>query len=273
MPILNFKLSDGQKHSLLFSALNPNFTEEGNWTIDCAICEIYDDYALVWNYETNDYSRAYYTKNEDDTISLGEVVKAFIVDVTEGEYNTLMAVQAINGGTYENMQEVVERGLNAEQQISEFEQKIAENEETISTLTSERDSLSSQASEAQEQVEGLNNTVEELNTTIEGLNNTIDGLNSTVEELNTFKTGVETEKKTAIVDKYALRLDEEKIAEFREKLGEFTITDLEKELALALVDNDPSIFSVQEPIGGFVPKTGEYEEGSLEALLSKYKKN
>lgn len=260
MPTLNFKLSDGQKHSLLFAALNPNFTEEGNWTIDCSICEIYDDYALVWNYETNEYSRVYYTKNdEDDTVTIGEVVKAFIVDVTEGEYNTLMAVQAINGGTYENMQETVEKGLKADEQISEFEQKIAENEETISTLTTERDNFSTQATEAQEQITELNSTIE--------------GLNSTVEELNTFKIGVETEKKTAIVDKYALRLSEEKIEAYREKLGEFTISDLEKELALELVANDPSIFSVQEPSTGFIPKADDYEEGSLEALLSKYKKN
>jgi hypothetical protein len=54
---------------------------------------------------------------------------------------------------------------------------------------------------------------------------------------------------------------------------DFTIVELEKELALALVDNDPSIFSAQEPQNGFVPKADQYEEGSLEALLSKYKKN
>jgi chromosome segregation ATPase len=149
--------------------------------------------------------------------------------------------------------------LKANEQISEFEQKIAENEETISTLTTERDNFSTQATEAQEQITELNSTIE--------------GLNSTVEELNTFKVGVETEKKTAIVDKYALRLSEEKIEAYREKLGEFTISDLEKELALELVANDPSIFSVQEPVNGFIPKADDYEEGSLEALLSKYKKN
>ena len=252
MPTLNFKLSDGQKHELLFYALNPNFNEEGNWTIDCSICEIYDEYALVWNYETNKYSRAYYTKNEDDTISLGDVVDAFIVDVTESEYNTLIAVQALNGGTYENMQDTVEKGLKADEEKSEFEQKIAENEETISTLTTERDNFSVQVDEAQQSIANLN---------------------ATIEELNTYKLGIETEKKTAILDKYSLRLDEEKIAEYREKLAEFSIADLEKDLALALVENDPSIFSLEGSNNGFVPKTDEYEEGSLEALLSKYKKN
>ena len=252
MPTLNFKLSDGQKHEKLFYALNPNFNEEGNWTIDCSICDIYDEYALVWNYETNKYSRAYYTKNEDDTVTLGEVVDAFIVDVTESEYNTLMAVQALNGGTYENMQETVEKGLKADEEKSEFEQKIAKNEETISTLTTERDNFSVQVDEAQQSIANLN---------------------ATIEELNTYKLGIETEKKTAILDKYSLRLDEEKIAEYREKLAEFSIADLEKDLALALVENDPSIFSLEGSDNGFVPKTEGYEEGSLEALLSKYKKN
>lgn len=272
MPTLNFKLSDGQKHELLFYALNPNFTEEGNWTIECSICEIYDEYALVWNYETNKYARAYYTKNEDDTITLGDVVDAFIVDVTETEYNTLMAVQALNNGTYENMQVIVEKGLSAEEQISEFEQKLAENEETISTLTTERDTFSTQVEEAQTQIEELNGTVEELNGTIDGLNETVEGLNATVEELNTFKANVETKEKTAILDKYAARLSDDVVESYREKLGEFTISNLQKELALELVSNDPSIFNLEEQ-NGFVPKGNGYEEGSLEALLSKYKKN
>lgn len=272
MPTLNFKLSDGQKHEKLFYALNPNFNEEGNWTIDCSICEIYDEYALVWNYETNKYSRAYYTKNEDDTVTLGDVVDAFIVDVTESEYNTLMAVQALNGGTYENMQDTVEKGLKADEQISEFEQKLAESEETISTLTTERDTFSTQATEAQAEIEGLNATVEELNGTVEGLNGTVEELNGTIEELNQFKTNVETKEKEAIIAKYALRLDEEKIEAYTSRIAEFTISDLEKELALELVAHDPSIFSAQGSHNGFIPKSEEYEEGSLEALLSKYQK-
>ena len=265
MPTLNFKLSDGQKHEKLFYALNPNFNEEGNWTIDRSICEIYDEYALVWNYETNKYSRAYYTKNEDETITLGNIVDAFVVDVTESEYNTLIAIQALNGGTYENMQDTVEKGLKADEQISDFEQKLAESEETISTLTTERDTFSTQVTEAQAEIEGLNATVEELNGTVKELNGTI-------EELNQFKTNVETKEKEAIIAKYALRLDEEKIEAYTSRIAEFTISDLEKELALELVAHDPSIFSAQGDQNGFIPKSDEYEEGSLEALLSKYQK-
>jgi chromosome segregation ATPase len=183
-----------------------------------------------------------------------------------------MAVQALNGGTYENMQDTVEKGLKADEQISEFEQKLAESEETISTLTTERDTFSTQATEAQAEIEGLNATVEELNGTVEGLNGTVEELNGTIEELNQFKTNVETKEKEAIIAKYALRLDEEKIEAYTSRIAEFTISDLEKELALELVAHDPSIFSAQGGQNGFIPKSEEYEEGSLEALLSKYQK-
>ena len=77
---------------------------------------------------------------------------------------------------------------------------------------------------------------------------------------------------TAILDKYAARLSDDVVESYREKLGEFTISNLQKELALELVSNDPSIFNLEEQ-NGFVPKGNGYEEGSLEALLSKYKKN
>ena len=93
-----------------------------------------------------------------------------------------------------------------------------------------------------------------------------------LEELNQFKTNVETKEKEAIIAKYALRLDEEKIEAYSKRIAEFTISDLEKELALELVAHDPSIFSAQGSQNGFIPKSDEYEEGSLEALLSKYQK-
>lgn len=40
MPQINFKLSDSQKHDAIWTLLNPNYNEEGNWTINYAICDI-----------------------------------------------------------------------------------------------------------------------------------------------------------------------------------------------------------------------------------------
>ena len=44
---LNFKLSDSEKHNAIWNLINPNYNEEGGWTIEYAICDIYDDYAAL----------------------------------------------------------------------------------------------------------------------------------------------------------------------------------------------------------------------------------
>jgi hypothetical protein len=84
MPKVNFKLSDDQKHEALWALLNPEFNEEGNWTISYGICAVYEDYALVVNYENGDYERAYYNKNdENDMVEITKHEKCFVMDVTE----------------------------------------------------------------------------------------------------------------------------------------------------------------------------------------------
>ena len=107
MDKLNFKLSDSQKFDMLFSALNPECNEVGNWSVAYSICSVYDEYAIAYDYENNRYVRVYYTKNdEDDSISLGEIVEVYIVDVTESEKKTLDTIQAINGGSFEKADEI-----------------------------------------------------------------------------------------------------------------------------------------------------------------------
>ncbi|MBO7716980.1 MAG: hypothetical protein J6S85_25665, partial [Methanobrevibacter sp.] len=80
MPVINFKLSDNDKFQALWSLLNPEFNEEGNWTITYGISSVYDDYALVYSYETGDFYRAYYAKNdENDMVEINELTKCFIL--------------------------------------------------------------------------------------------------------------------------------------------------------------------------------------------------
>ncbi len=84
MPKINFKLSDDQKFQALWMLLNPEFTEEGEWTVTCSISAVFDDYALVYNYETGENQRVYYTKNdENDMVEINQIVKVFVMDVTE----------------------------------------------------------------------------------------------------------------------------------------------------------------------------------------------
>ena len=71
MAKINFKLSDSEKANALWMLLNSNYNEENEWRVDYSILDVYDDYALVYEYETESYSRIYYTKNdEEDSVVL-----------------------------------------------------------------------------------------------------------------------------------------------------------------------------------------------------------
>lgn len=250
MENINFKLSDNQKYNKIWSSLNPNFTEEGGWTAEYSVCDIYDQYAVVYNLPENSYERVYYTKDDStDSLSLGERKKCYIVDVTESEKNALETIQALNGGTYEKIDEKFNEISNLEEKVSEFEQKIEEKDTAISTLTTERDQFSTEL----EEVRGQNST-----------------LNGELEELKTYKLGIETAQKDEIIARYSEQLPEEAINRYMEKVADYSIADLEKDLAFELVKSNPSIFTKNTPTG-YVPSEDGSQDG-VEAILAKYKK-
>jgi len=108
MPVINFKLSDDEKFQAIWSLLNPEFNEEGNWTISYGVSAVYDDYALVFNYETGDFNRAYYKKNDEtDMVEINDIIKCYVLDVTESEKQTLETLRALNGNTYELVSDVL----------------------------------------------------------------------------------------------------------------------------------------------------------------------
>ena len=249
MPVINFKLSDDAKFQAIWALLNPEFNEEGNWTITYGISAVYDDYALVINYETGDFGRAYYTKNdENDMVELGDIVKCYILDVTESEKQTLDTLRALNGGTYELVSDVL---VNAQENLdknSEFSTKIDELNETITTLNTEKDNFSAQLEEAQANISSLT-----------------DENNS----LKQYKLDIETEQKNSIIDEYVEHLDEEILDKYRQKIDEYSAEELDMHLAYELKKNNSSVFTKTQD-SGFVPK--ETHVDGITAILSKYKK-
>lgn len=247
-----FKLSDEVKYNLIFDQLNPNYYED--YEIRYMITDVFDDYAVAFNFEEKSYERIYYTKNEDDTVTLGDRVKCFIVDVTETEKQALQTIQALNGGTYECLDEKV--GLKSEfkaqleeseNKITVFEQKIEEYDEKISTLEKEKEESNSLYSAAEGKIEELTNQINEL---------------------TEFKTNAELSEKEQIIDKYTTKLNEETLNEYREKIGDFTAHQLSMELAYAYVNATPSIFTkTAEPV--IIP-TGSNHKSSIEQLLDRY---
>lgn len=246
---VNFKLSDSQKHDALWTLLNPEYNEEGNWTITYAICDIFDDYALCYNYETCTYERVQYTKNDEtDLVELGEKTKVYIIDVTENERQTVETLRQLNGGTYELVNEDLSNVQNLKEENSKFSSKIEELNGEISTLQSEKAGIETKYSEAQDQIQ----TLTEENTS-----------------LNEYKTQAENEKKDGILAEYENVLGEDVIDTYRSNCDKYTVSELDKELAYEVKKIGFSAFSKVDR-QGLMPKDEPLR--GVEAVLAKYVK-
>ena len=248
MPQMNFKLSDSQKFDALWSLLNPNYTEEGNWTIDYAICDVYDEYALAYSYENAQYERIYYTKNDEtDSVALGEKVRVYVVDVTEKEKTTLDTLRNLNGGTYELVNENLEHAQENAEKISGFELKVTELENNIATLNTEKSAIQSNYELEHQKVESL--TAEN-------------------EGLKQYKLSIEAEQKNAVFTEYKDKLSEEILDTYREKAAEYSVADLDKELAYELKKTNFSFYEKKD--NGYLRK--DVQKNGIDEILARYVK-
>lgn len=246
---LTFALSDNQKQNAIFKALNPE-------VVRYYVLDTYEDYALVFDFETEKYLKVSYTKDENDNITVGEEFIEVVAEyVTAEEKAALDQLRSkTESGTYEAVNTEYD---NHVQKISDLEVEVGNKTEELSTLNTEK--------------ENLQNSVTELNTTIESLNGKVAEYTTKVEELQSFKDAIDKAEKEAIIEKFSAKLSSEIIEGFTAKIDSYTIQDLKKDLALALVENNDSIFTTESGAGtGYVPQ--EEHTTGLEALLSKYKK-
>lgn len=249
---MNFKLSDNQKYNMIWTLLNPRFNEENDYVMDYAVCDVYDEYAVVFKFEDSIYERAYYTKNDEtDSLTIERTEVCYIVDVNEDEKHALDVLHAMNNNTYEKIDEVV---TNLQNEVDSFNSKKEENEAAIATL--------------QQDKERLEGELEEANTNYAKALETIESINSEKQALDEFKAAVELKEKEDTIDKYSTLLEEEQLKDFKEKINEFTKEELDKELAFALVQTKSTIFTQQD--SGFIPKDEPILTG-IEAILEKQK--
>lgn len=247
MPTVNFKLSDAEKYSALWSLLNPNYTAESDWVLDYGICDVYDEYAVVKNYSNGNFERVYYTK-ENDEVVLGEFTVCYIVDVTSEEKTALETIQKLNGSF-----------TKAEEELG----KILEIKEENSTFKQRKDELEAQVSELENNNATYSKQVEELTADKETLTQEL-------ETLKDYKLNVETKEKEDIIAKYSEQLSAEVLDNYSNNLVEYTASDLEKNLAFELVNSNPNLFAKNDGLG-LIPKNSEPKSG-IERLLDKYQK-
>ena len=246
---INFKLSDNQKYAALWTLLNTEYNEEGNWTVTYAVCDVFDDYALVYNYENGTYERVHYTKNDEtDSVELGERIQVYIIDVSANEKQTIDTLRQLNGGTYELVSEDLANVENLKEENSNFSSKIEELNGTISTLQTEKAGIETQYSEAQTQIQ----TLTEENTS-----------------LNEYKAQIEKEQKEAVFTEYEDHLSEEVLNTYRENCDKYSVSELDKELAYELKKTGFSAFSKNDR-QGLMPK--DVPLHGVDAILAKYVK-
>ena len=201
-------------------------------------------------------NRVYYSKNDEkDMVELGDIVKCYIVDVSESEKSTLDTLRSLNGNTYELVSDVLTNAQENFEKVSEFSTKIEELNETVSTLTTERDNA--------------NASIGEYTTQLETANGTINSLNEELNTLKEFKLNIETKQKEAVIDEYTENLSEEIIESYRAKISEYSVEELDMRLAYELKKTNSSIFTKNSD-EGIVPK--DTQTDGITAILSKYKK-
>lgn len=248
MSKLNFKLSDAQKHDCLWTLLNTNYNEENGWVINYTITEVYDEYALAFNYEESKYERVYYTKNdENNEVSIAEIMPVYIMDITEKERNTIETLRALNGGTYDLVNDVLENAAENAVNVENFSIKITELNGDIATLTTERDGYLENYNLAQD---------------------TISALTEELETLRNFKARIEKDEKEAVIASYAEMLNEQLIASYQLNIDQYAnAIELDKDLAYELKKSNPSAFTNNPQ---YIPR--DLPTGGIEDILSKYKK-
>ena len=290
MPSINFKISDGQKYDFLFRLLNPNFNEEGGWAMEYAICDVYEEYAIVRNFVENIFERVYYTKDDaNDSLEITNKERCYIVDVNEAER---AALESLKGeGTYA---QAVEAVAEKDTTINSLNENITTLNGTVETLTNDVNNLTEQNSQYSTQIEELNNSISTLtverdeaqsnydaaNASLTEVNNNYNELNNTYaavvierDSLLTYKKNIEDEAKKAVVNEYVEHLSEEVIETYMNNLDNYTIEELDMKLTYEQKKANPGLFSKQVPApSAYIPKDDNGNCG-INNILSRYEKH
>ena len=277
--MLNYKLSDGAKFHALWSLLNVNYCEEGNWSIEYDIVEVYDDYAIVKNYVEGIFERVYYIKDDEtDSVELGERERCYFVDVTESEKIALETIQKLNGNTYEKIDEnyaAVQTSLEeTKNELETANNALAAKSEELTTATetyeADKANFETKIEELGGQIATLTTERDEANASLTEAQTTLSTLNEQIDALNSFKADVEKKEKQGVIAKYSELLSDEVISAYTAKIDEYTALNLDKDLAYELVRTNQTVFTQNPQFGGYIPK--DEPETGLESILSKYRK-
>lgn len=239
-----------EKFEALFNALNPNFNEDGSYSMDFIPCEITDEhvFALVGNAmgKVNKYSYSF--EEEECHIEL----------VEEIDYKT----------EFENLTTV------STQNLEEAQRNFTELTEKFEELTRQYAELEASKQELQSQFEQLQVSMEEAIHNAEETQNNFNTLSETLVEKDTLISSqreviadYENKEKDAIISKFSANLPAEVLQTIVDKKDTLSINELKTELALEYTN-----FSMAKEQGVDIRIPQQQEEPALFKILKAYKK-
>lgn len=268
MPSITFKVSDREKYDFLWTLLNTNYTEEGNWSVEYSICDIYDEYAIVRNHAEGIYERVYYTKNnETDSLEITSKEQCFIVDVNAAERSALEMLHKLNENTYELVDEKYSAAVATVEKLTE---EISTHSIKIEELNGEITTLTTMYENANVLYAETNSKLAEVQNDYTLAQDTIASLTAERDSLAEYRKNIEDEAKKAVIDSYSEQLDDIILDKYTEGIDNYTVDQLDKELAYELKKSHPEIFSKGTP-PAYIPKA-KLPEGGIESILAKYEK-
>ena len=248
---VSFESKENDIYKDIFSFLNPNFTEEGNWSISKGVINLSEDKdsVMVIDYKNNEIEKYSFVEKKEDK-----------QDSTKDEEK--------DDEEYKKDKEKC--GLVKEEQVccSLF---MTESEFSEYNNLKENYRLAEEANkELSTKIAALEQQCKDEKDKYENQNTLIASLQAENKELNEYKNNSETKAKKEVLAQYSLKLDTSTIENYESKLSEYDVEGLKKELAYALVQFDPSVLDNSKSYGR-LPKDDE-SQGGIQDILKRYKK-
>ena len=217
------------------------------------VCNIYDEYAVCYDYEAQEYCRWYYQKDDQtDSVTIGERKKCFIIDVSEEEYQALNLLKTANDGNFIKIDEVY---TAANTKIETLTSDLNVKTEAYSLIEQDLAAKNEIISQNAQEISGHIESYTQLKAI---LDQTVIDKDTVITELNTTIGGFELKEKESVISRFVTLLDEETLQPYRTNLATYSIEDLKKELAVKALDKNPNLFSQDHSIE-LIPTDGNLD--------------
>ena len=239
----------------IFSALNPNFNEEGAYSFGVLPCEIGEDYFFALACDTSMKLQKYSYHFEEDQF-VHELVEETDYKAVAAEFEAFKNEATVAAETAQN---------NYSELNNKYEAIVAEKE----TLENDKLTIQNSFEEMKNNFEALQNSFNELQNNFNAQAEAMAAKDSTISEYSAQITEYENKEKEAIIAKFSACLPAETLQEITDKKDTLSITELNTELALEYTK-----FSMAKEQGLeiHIPQVKPTEESDLAKILKNYKK-